>query len=154
MILRKLFPSGQEMPISDKNVTSVKRFRGHFRFNTLSVLIVFVFLGGVLALQGSNPEASVYLVAAVIAAVGILYALPYWPVVIAVIAGLSSVVFVFFGEAGVISSGILALGFLLAPGLEIIKQWDKVVILRLGRFHRVKGPGVIFLFPLLDSIAG
>ncbi len=154
MILRKLFPSGQEMPISDKNVTSVKRFRGHFRFNTLSVLIVFVFLGGVLALQGSNPEASVYLVAAVIAAVGILYALPYWPVVIAVIAGLSSVVFVFFGEAGVISSGILALGFLLAPGFEIIKQWDKVVILRLGRFHRVKGPGVIFLFPLLDSIAG
>ena len=154
MIFRKLFPSVADMPISEGNVTSVKHFRGHFRFNTLAVLIVFVFLGGALALQGLNPEASAYLAIAVIAASCILSALPYWPVVIAVIAGLTSVVFVVFGESGMFSSGILALGFLLAPGFEIIKQWDKAVILRMGRFHRVKGPGVIFLFPLLDSIAG
>ncbi len=154
MIIRKLFPTGPERPVPDRTVTSVKRFRGHFRFNTLSVLIVFIFLGGALAVQEISPEAAAYLSAAVIAASVILFALPYWPVVIAVIAGLSSVVFLVFGETGIISSGILALGFLLAPGFEIIKQWDKVVILRLGRFSRVRGPGVIFLFPLLDTIAG
>jgi len=154
MIIGKILQTGAESADPGRTFTSVKRFRGHFRFNVLSVLIVFVFLGGALTVQYPNPEASVYVSAGVIAATAILFLLPWWPVVIAVTAALSSLIFMVSGSSGAIASGILALGFLLAPGFEVIKQWDKVVILRLGRFSRVRGSGVIFLFPLLDTIAG
>ncbi|OQX29621.1 MAG: hypothetical protein B0D92_02760 [Spirochaeta sp. LUC14_002_19_P3] len=47
-----------------------------------------------------------------------------------------------------------SLGFMIAPGITIAAQWNKVVVLRLGRFYKVKGPGLFFLFPFIDAIAG
>ena len=159
MNLQKFIRSRSELPSSEATVTTVKHFHGHFRFNTLSAFIVFLFLGAALALQSliavnPDPEALVYLVAGVIAAAALLFALPYWPVVIVIIAGVSAASSMVFGMGISIAATVLSLGFLIAPGFEVIKQWDKVVILRLGKFHRVRGPGVVFLFPLLDSIAG
>jgi regulator of protease activity HflC (stomatin/prohibitin superfamily) len=31
-------------------------------------------------------------------------------------------------------------------------EWERVVVLRLGKFHKVKGPGLYFLIPLLDHV--
>ncbi len=143
----------------DETPAPVRHNRGHFRFNTISALIILIFLGAGLAIQSQSafnpdPLELAYFMAGVLAAAGLLFALPYWPVVLAVVAGLSASSVVVFGSSASIASGVLSLGFLLAPGFDVIKQWDKAVILRLGKFHRVKGPGVIFLFPLLDSIAG
>ncbi len=45
---------------------------------------------------------------------------------------------------------VLALGVLLS--LRIALQWDRAVVLRLGRFHALKGPGVFFLIPFLDQV--
>ncbi len=39
------------------------------------------------------------------------------------------------------------------PSVQVVAQWDKVLVLRLGRFHKVKGPGPIFLAPLVDRCA-
>lgn len=36
--------------------------------------------------------------------------------------------------------------------LKVAKQWDRAVILRLGRFHRLKGPGMFFIVPIVESI--
>jgi regulator of protease activity HflC (stomatin/prohibitin superfamily) len=36
--------------------------------------------------------------------------------------------------------------------LKIANQWDRAVILRLGRFHRLKGPGLFFIVPIIESI--
>jgi len=36
--------------------------------------------------------------------------------------------------------------------LKVAKQWDRAVILRLGRFHRLKGPGLFFIIPIVESI--
>lgn len=57
-----------------------------------------------------------------------------------------------------VDSDFVSLGALLAacyfgPGLQVITHWDKVVVLRLGRFHRVHGPGPFFLWPLIDRCA-
>ncbi len=41
----------------------------------------------------------------------------------------------------------------IASGLKVLREWERVVILRLGRFHSVKGPGIIFKAPFLDKIA-
>ncbi len=36
--------------------------------------------------------------------------------------------------------------------LKVANQWDRAVILRLGRFHRLRGPGLFFIVPILESI--
>ncbi|HNY79841.1 MAG: SPFH domain-containing protein [Sedimentisphaerales bacterium] len=36
--------------------------------------------------------------------------------------------------------------------LKVANQWDRAVILRLGRFHRLKGPGAFFIVPIIESI--
>src|SRR2546425_4836932 len=47
----------------------------------------------------------------------------------------------------------LILGLLLAQAPKIAKQWEKGIVLRLGRFVGVKGPGLFWILPLLDSIS-
>jgi regulator of protease activity HflC (stomatin/prohibitin superfamily) len=46
---------------------------------------------------------------------------------------------------------VVALGILLS--LRIALQWDRVVVLRLGRFYALKGPGVFWLIPFIDRVA-
>lgn len=42
---------------------------------------------------------------------------------------------------------------LLASSLQIASQWEKAVVLRLGKFHRLAGPGLFFIVPLIDTIS-
>jgi regulator of protease activity HflC (stomatin/prohibitin superfamily) len=37
--------------------------------------------------------------------------------------------------------------------LRIALQWDRAVVLRMGRFHALKGPGVFWLLPIVDQVA-
>ena len=50
-----------------------------------------------------------------------------------------------------ISGFILAL--LLAAAIKIADQWEKAVILRMGKFIGLKGPGLFFIIPILDRVA-
>jgi regulator of protease activity HflC (stomatin/prohibitin superfamily) len=36
--------------------------------------------------------------------------------------------------------------------LRKAKEWERAVVLRLGKFHKVKGPGLFFLIPLVDQV--
>ncbi len=36
--------------------------------------------------------------------------------------------------------------------IRVADQWDKAVILRLGKFQALKGPGLFFIIPVIDSI--
>jgi regulator of protease activity HflC (stomatin/prohibitin superfamily) len=40
-----------------------------------------------------------------------------------------------------------------ARSLRIASEWQRAVILRLGRFHQTKGPGIYLVFPVIDSVA-
>jgi len=44
------------------------------------------------------------------------------------------------------------LGIFLSTSLQIARQWEKGVVLRLGRFKALKGPGFFFIFPLIDRV--
>ena len=46
---------------------------------------------------------------------------------------------------------VAALAVLLC--LRIALQWDRAVVLRLGTFHALKGPGVFWLVPFVDRVA-
>jgi len=54
-------------------------------------------------------------------------------------------------QTGILSAVILA-AFIFVFCLRKAYEWERVVVLRLGKFHKVKGPGMYFLFPLLDHV--
>jgi len=45
----------------------------------------------------------------------------------------------------------LAVYFLFA--IKVASQWEKAVILRLGKFHKLAGPGMFWIIPMIDTIA-
>jgi regulator of protease activity HflC (stomatin/prohibitin superfamily) len=66
-----------------------------------------------------------------------------------------------FGAGGIPGAGIsipvgVVVSFFVALYLShivrIAAQWERGVVLRLGKFHGLKGPGVIVVFPVLDTV--
>ncbi len=43
------------------------------------------------------------------------------------------------------------LGVLLLFALKVAAQWEKAVVLRLGRFHGLRGPGLFWIIPIIDA---
>jgi regulator of protease activity HflC (stomatin/prohibitin superfamily) len=49
---------------------------------------------------------------------------------------------------------VLALiGVFLGYSIKMAQQWERAVILRLGKLHAVKGPGLFILIPIFDAVA-
>jgi len=47
----------------------------------------------------------------------------------------------------------ILMGLFFFYALRVARQWEKVIVLRLGRFLGLRGPGVFWLIPLLDTAA-
>jgi regulator of protease activity HflC (stomatin/prohibitin superfamily) len=47
----------------------------------------------------------------------------------------------------------LIVGVIAAQAPKIAQQWDRAIVLRLGRYHAMRGPGLFFIMPFVDSIA-
>ena len=43
--------------------------------------------------------------------------------------------------------------FLVSQGVHVAQQWERAVVLRLGRFNRVAGPGLFLTIPLVEQSA-
>jgi len=46
----------------------------------------------------------------------------------------------------------LILVILLVSGLRVVKEYERAVIFRLGKFYGVKGPGLFYKMPMFDSM--
>jgi len=46
----------------------------------------------------------------------------------------------------------LLIAIVISSATKVADQWEKAVILRLGRFHSIKGPGLFFIIPVIDAI--
>lgn len=46
---------------------------------------------------------------------------------------------------------IMLLAFYLMFAIQVAKQWEKVVVLRFGKFSGLKGPGLFWIIPIIDS---
>jgi regulator of protease activity HflC (stomatin/prohibitin superfamily) len=46
---------------------------------------------------------------------------------------------------------IMIVGFYVLFAVKVAQQWEKAVVLRLGRFRGLKGPGLFWIVPILDS---
>jgi regulator of protease activity HflC (stomatin/prohibitin superfamily) len=60
-------------------------------------------------------------------------------------AGISDIVIA--GVTGV----ILLVGLTLLYSIKVAQQWEKAVLLRLGKFRGLRGPGLFWIMPILDS---
>jgi regulator of protease activity HflC (stomatin/prohibitin superfamily) len=41
----------------------------------------------------------------------------------------------------------------IAKSVRIANEWQRAVVLRLGRLHKVKGPGIYLVLPVIDKVA-
>jgi regulator of protease activity HflC (stomatin/prohibitin superfamily) len=56
----------------------------------------------------------------------------------------------------VIGAYVIVLGLLAVAAwfaIKVANPWEKAVVLRLGRFIGLKGPGLFFILPILDTVA-
>ncbi len=45
------------------------------------------------------------------------------------------------------------ISFLVGSAIKIADQWEKAVVLRMGKFSGLKGPGLFFIIPIIDQIS-
>ncbi len=77
-------------------------------------------------------------------------------VILAIGAGLSYASYCISGNnAGSIWISIITffIAIVISSAIKIADQWEKAVILRLGRFRSIKGPGLFFIIPVIDFIS-
>jgi len=62
----------------------------------------------------------------------------------------------FGAQANMEGTLIIAISFFIAliisSAIKIAYQWEKAVVLRLGRFQSLRGPGLFFIIPVIDII--
>ncbi|OHD17583.1 MAG: hypothetical protein A2087_06460 [Spirochaetes bacterium GWD1_61_31] len=146
--------------------------QGHdFEFSLFAFLSMMVWFGCGVALQSAlagQPEPGLLArsgLGLVLAAI-VYSLLPRWHSLLLALAVVMTTLFVTGGSGPLLrqldwqpgAGDLLSLGFLITaclfgPSLQVITHWDKVVVLRLGRFHKVHGPGPFLLLPLIDRCA-
>lgn len=85
-----------------------------------------------------------------------------WLVIMSVGGALSYGVYMVMGGAHsaqavvgavVTASLTFVLASLIASAVRMANQWERAIVLRLGKFDSVRGPGLFFITPVLDSVA-
>ena len=56
------------------------------------------------------------------------------------------------GAAIVLLCLSLVTAYIIASAIQVADQWSKAVVLRLGKFRSLEGPGLFLIIPIIDSI--
>jgi regulator of protease activity HflC (stomatin/prohibitin superfamily) len=51
-----------------------------------------------------------------------------------------------------VSGASILVSLLIASSIQIADQWEKAVVLRMGKYSGLKGPGLFFIIPIIDQI--
>ncbi len=157
-----------------------RKFEGDFRFTVFALVPMLIvsglvigavdLLSGGLGAPGGSSGAGLdaFMAARIFSAIALAalcYALvPRW---VSLIPALFLGVVALVATPGILGRGDLAaaspslgsavlavfLAILSGPTMQVVPQWDKAVVLRMGAFRRLKGPGVFFLMPVVDRCA-
>jgi regulator of protease activity HflC (stomatin/prohibitin superfamily) len=58
-----------------------------------------------------------------------------------------------YSKSASIAAGSAFAAFIVSYSVKVADQWERAVVLRLGRFHTLRGPGLFFIIPIIDVIA-
>lgn len=117
--------------------SSVRDFElGAVGLALLSLLVAFALAAHFLSGATPSPTAFGALLGAPILAAATMTLFPRWS---------AAVKFLLIALA--------AAGALAAPSVQRLAEWERGIVLRFGKFRRVRGPGLFFLFPVADKLA-
>lgn len=57
-----------------------------------------------------------------------------------------------FGGSASIAVGAFVIAIIASYSIKIADQWEKTVVLRLGRFRSLEGPGLFFIIPIIETV--
>jgi regulator of protease activity HflC (stomatin/prohibitin superfamily) len=108
------------------------------------------------ALHAREPLSGELVVATGVAGIllmGILFLGRRWDQVVVgpIFAGLALVV-LFPGESVLALSVGIGLSTVLAASVQVVSHWDKAVLLRLGEFRGLRGPGLFLIAPFIERV--
>jgi len=49
-------------------------------------------------------------------------------------------------------AAFIIISLLIASSIKIADQWEKAVVLRMGRFNGLRGPGIFLIIPIIDQV--
>lgn len=67
-------------------------------------------------------------------------------------AGVLAAIFLSNAVAIWVTIALFLAGIYVFFGLKVGQQWEKAVVLRFGRFHGLKGPGLFWIIPVVDTV--
>jgi regulator of protease activity HflC (stomatin/prohibitin superfamily) len=73
--------------------------------------------------------------------------------VLLILGGLSAGLYALTLISAPVLIGLLLLSVFIASSIQIADQWEKGVVLRMGKFVGLKGPGLFFIIPILDQVS-
>jgi regulator of protease activity HflC (stomatin/prohibitin superfamily) len=77
-------------------------------------------------------------------------------VVVAILIGLLTYVLSYYHYSDslilAVDVPLFLIGFYILASLKMANQWEKAVVLRLGKFHSLRGPGMFWIIPIADTI--
>jgi len=83
-------------------------------------------------------------------------AVPFAVFILTVGIGWAAAGLVYATGGGSLSVGIAGVAFvaalLLAAAIKVANQWERAIVLRLGRFTALRGPGLFLIIPIVDSV--
>jgi len=128
-----------------------------FRLNPMGILVLALFLtAGIVWQLIQTPDLETWtllkIAGGTLAGGVLLFVLPLWGLVLVLIAGFWLNVLAYFSLSYYPLVTMISVGLLVFPSFQIAHHWEKTVILRLGRFRQLKGPGVFLIFPLIDRV--
>lgn len=72
--------------------------------------------------------------------------------VLLILAGTSFVLFYLQIFTPVMLAAALVISVLIASSIQIADQWEKAVVLRMGKYSGLKGPGIFFIIPVIERV--
>ncbi len=151
-----------KQPAGEATAAPAKSVRNDFRFSgvNLVVLMLFTAAGAFLQSQTSDRGWSLapirpdmMLLLCGIGFGAILAAAPKWQTLMGVGVLHWVLMQVLYRRVDLMPSYIsMYSGLLMSTSAQVAHQWEKGVVLRLGKFRRLNGPGLFFVLPLLDRV--
>ncbi len=132
-----------------------RKIEKDFRISLISLILFAAAVGAGIAFQfaaGPALEANQITLVAIgcFTAVIVLMALPFWLVDFALIGISGVLLYRMLGSGFLPLFGPSAAGLLLMPLIQMSEQWEKAVIIRLGKFKGLRGPGLFLIAPVID----
>jgi SPFH domain/Band 7 family protein len=135
-----------------------RRIETDFLFSTYSFLMLLLFTVATIALiywfdPGAPAEGALAIGGGMIAAGLLMSLLPIWSVQVVALLGVLGIMGGYGGIEFLPAYLCAGAGVLLSASVQLVFHWDKVIILRFGRFKRVRNAGIFILLPIIDRIA-